>query len=154
MTCDEIDIKKSFDEFVLQIHIFSESPMRVRIRNDVSSYQYKTVLVTSKFIFITALTEDEKIFQELYQKVRKKIHKKKYLNFHAKIMILGWSKRPKHEPTTIFCDHGFGCTILKSSGTKTTKTIVLKKENHQYYHQNIQWRYFIACPSIAFFFSK
>ena len=76
MTCDEIDIKKSFDEFVLQIHIFSESPMRVRIRNDVSSYQYKTVLVTSKFIFITDLTEDEKIFQELYQKVRKKSIKK------------------------------------------------------------------------------
>ena len=77
-------------------------------------------------------------------KSKKKIHKKKYLNFHAKIMILGWSKRPKHEPTTIFCDHGFGCTILKSSGTKTTKTIVLKKENHQYYHQNIQWRYIIC----------
>ena len=79
MICDEVDIKKSFDEFVLQIHIFSESPMRVRIRNDVSSYHYKTVLVTSKFIFITDLTEDEKIFNELYQKVR--INN---LNFRAK----------------------------------------------------------------------
>ena len=138
MICDEVDIKKSFDEFVLQIHIFSESPMRVRIRNDVSSYHYKTVLVTSKFIFITDLTEDEKIFNELYQKVR--INN---LNFRAKNQYfswIGWSQRPKHEPTTLFCDHGFGFNILKCSGAKTTKIIVLEKENHQYYHQNIQWR--------------
>ena len=62
---NQVDIKKSFDEFVLQIHI-SESQMRVRIRNDVSSYQHKTVIVTSKFIFITDLTENEEIFQQLY----------------------------------------------------------------------------------------
>ena len=68
MSCPEIELKKAFDEFVLSVHI-SESQMRVRIRNDVSSYQLKTVMVTSKFIFITDLTQDEEIFQQICHKV-------------------------------------------------------------------------------------
>ena len=68
MSCPEKDLKKAFDEFVLNVQI-SESQMRVRIRNDVSSYQLKTVILTSKFIFISDLTQDEEIFQQICLKV-------------------------------------------------------------------------------------
>ena len=43
--------------------------MRVRIRNEVSSYEHKNVILTSKFILITDLTEDEEIFHQLCKKV-------------------------------------------------------------------------------------